>query len=71
MALHAIGVFDKVQKRSPEKSTSKAQFNSMEIYKWPVLPYSFLPINSCVKMVSLTIIFSGDIQLINILIVTS
>ena len=53
MSLHAISVFDKVYKWSPEKlhlkSTIKC-FKEVKIDKWPDLSYSVLPIDCCVRI---------------------
>ena len=51
MVLHAISVFDKVYKWSPEKqldlkSTIKC-FKEKKMDKWPDSSYSFLPIDCC------------------------
>ena len=68
MSLHAISVFDKVYKWSPEKNcTSKAPLSSskkeVKMDKWPDLSYSFLPINCCVRINGKPdCLFSGDIQ---------
>ena len=67
MSLHAISVFDKVYKWSPEKNcTSKAPLSAskkVKICKWPKIPYSFLPIDCCVRINGQPHrLFSGDIQ---------
>ena len=67
MALHAISVFDKVYKWSPEKklhlkSTIKG-FKRVKIDKWPDLPYSFPPIDCCVRInVKPDCFLNADIQ---------
>ena len=53
MALHAISVFGKVQKWSPEKVYFKSIikcFKRVKIDKWPDSPYSFPPIDYCVRI---------------------
>ena len=68
MSLHAISVFDKVNKWSPEKNcTSKAPLSALKkkvkIDKWPDLYYSFLPIDCCVRINGEPDhLFSGDIH---------
>ena len=67
MSLHAISVFDKVYKWSPEKtlhlkSTIKC-FKEVKIDKLPDLSYSFLTIDCCVRINGEPDrSFSGDIQ---------
>ena len=51
MSLHAISVFDKVYKWSPEEKKLH-----LKIDKWPDLSYSFLPYTEPDRL------FSGDIQ---------
>ena len=47
MSLHAISIFDKVQKwKLHLKSTIKC-FKRVKICKWPEIPYSFLPLEDC------------------------
>ena len=68
MSLHAISVFDKVYKRSPEKLHLKITikcFKEVKIDKWLDLSYSFLPIDFSVKMNGIKKpegLFSGDIH---------
>ena len=66
MSLHAISVFGKVQKWSPEKMRLKSTikcFKEAKIYKWPDLSYSILPIDWCVRINGTPDnLFSGDIQ---------
>ena len=47
------------------KSTIKC-FKEVKIDKWPDLSDSFLPIDCCVRMVSLTILFSGNYSVIHV-----
>ena len=67
MALHAISVFGKVYKWSPEKklyfkSINKC-FKRVKTDKWPDSPYSFPPIDFCVRINGEPDrLFSGDIQ---------
>ena len=56
MALHAISVFDKVWKWSPETfvllnaSLHVSVSQEWKIHKWPDLSYSFSPIDCCVRI---------------------
>ena len=62
MALHAISVFGKLYKWSPEK---KLYFKrvTVKIDKWPDSPYSFFPIDYCVRINGEPDrLFSDDIQ---------
>ena len=66
MSLHAISVFDKCKheglKKLQLKSTIKC-FKKVKICKWPEIPYTFLPIDCCVRINGLPdCLFSGDIQ---------
>ena len=67
MALHAISVFSKVWKWSPEKKLCFKSiikyFKRVKIDKWPDSPYSFPPIDYCVRINGQPDrLFSGDIQ---------
>ena len=69
MSLHAISVFvslirckSEALKKLHLKSTIKC-FKKAKICKWPEIPYSFLPIDCCVRINGLPVrLFSGDIQ---------
>ena len=63
MSLHAISVFDKVWKWSPEKIAPQKHLKEAKICKWPEIPYSFFPIDCCIKINGQPDrLFSGDIQ---------
>ena len=64
MSLHAISVFDKVSKWSPEKIALQKHHQRSENRQITIdLSYSFLPIDCCVRINGKPDrLFSGDIQ---------
>ena len=70
MALHAISVFD-VSKWSPEKIALKC-FKEVKIEKWLHLPYSFSPMDCCIRINHKSEgLINGDILDIDIVIVAA